>query len=568
MLIDVSGSMKKNDPHNLRIPALRLLTQLLPKAGNKTGVWTFAEKVNMLIPWKPVDKAWQEKADTAAGQIHSRGLFTNIPAAIETASFAWEQPDLQTKRSIILLTDGMLDIAKEPEKNAAARRKLLDEALPRLKATGARIHTIALSREADAEVLSKLSGATDGWFQSVDDAEALQRAFLKIFEQAANRDSLPLNDNRFKVDAQIEEFTLLVFRKPGSAAAQLISPSGKSHDVEHLAEGMRWHRDASYDLITVEKPEQGEWVLKAAVDPDNRVLVVSKLGLRTPEIPNNLLAGESILYAASLTEDGELIKRQDFLDLVGFSLQEERAGFREDHPLKDDGQGADSVRGDGRYTVEIPAGEEELTINLDLRVKSPTFERRRQHGIHVYGAPYDYVIRLAKEGEHQHSLELSPKAAVIDLESLQLQAQVTGPDGATQAMPFAPGEGSKLLLSLPVVESGGEYSVVIHAEGRTATGRAFKIDNAPIRIATEPLAGHAPVAQEEHKDPHAKADEHEPKEEAHEPEETEGHTNWALWIGIGLGLNVVLVVAGILLARLLKKRRLAAVAELAGELGD
>ncbi|RLA17269.1 MAG: hypothetical protein DRQ56_09430, partial [Gammaproteobacteria bacterium] len=30
VLIDVSGSMKQNDPRNLRIPALKLLVNLLP----------------------------------------------------------------------------------------------------------------------------------------------------------------------------------------------------------------------------------------------------------------------------------------------------------------------------------------------------------------------------------------------------------------------------------------------------------------------------------------------------------------------------------------------------------
>ena len=34
ILIDVSGSMKENDPRNLRVPAMRLMSELLP-AGTK-----------------------------------------------------------------------------------------------------------------------------------------------------------------------------------------------------------------------------------------------------------------------------------------------------------------------------------------------------------------------------------------------------------------------------------------------------------------------------------------------------------------------------------------------------
>ena len=49
VVIDVSGSMKKNDPKNLRAPALRMLVGLMPDDAN-SGVWTFAKMVNMLVP--------------------------------------------------------------------------------------------------------------------------------------------------------------------------------------------------------------------------------------------------------------------------------------------------------------------------------------------------------------------------------------------------------------------------------------------------------------------------------------------------------------------------------------
>jgi len=49
VLIDISGSMKKNDPNNLRRPALRLLVGLLPE-DSRAGVWTFGQYVNMQVP--------------------------------------------------------------------------------------------------------------------------------------------------------------------------------------------------------------------------------------------------------------------------------------------------------------------------------------------------------------------------------------------------------------------------------------------------------------------------------------------------------------------------------------
>ena len=53
ILIDTSGSMKKTDPQNLRVPALKLLINLLP-AGTQTGIWLFDSKPQILNAPTPV----------------------------------------------------------------------------------------------------------------------------------------------------------------------------------------------------------------------------------------------------------------------------------------------------------------------------------------------------------------------------------------------------------------------------------------------------------------------------------------------------------------------------------
>jgi uncharacterized protein with von Willebrand factor type A (vWA) domain len=85
ILIDVSGSMKKNDPKNLRVPALKILVGLMPKE-DRAGVWTFARYVNMLVPIKAVSKEWRIKANEQTSQIHSLGLFTDIEQVLRKAT--------------------------------------------------------------------------------------------------------------------------------------------------------------------------------------------------------------------------------------------------------------------------------------------------------------------------------------------------------------------------------------------------------------------------------------------------------------------------------------------------
>ena len=88
VLVDVSGSMKTTDPQNLRIPALKLLAELLP-ANATAGIWVFDQKVVPLMPVATVTPQWKQKARASAAKIHSRGLFTHIEAALAAASRDW-----------------------------------------------------------------------------------------------------------------------------------------------------------------------------------------------------------------------------------------------------------------------------------------------------------------------------------------------------------------------------------------------------------------------------------------------------------------------------------------------
>ena len=258
VLIDVSGSMKKNDPANLRRPALRLLVGLLPK-DSRAAVWTFGEYVNQQIPLGKVDNGWKERARDSAGKIHSRGLFTDIEKVLRRSTDDWKKPESKYIRHLVLLTDGMVDISKSVLKNAASRRRIVSDILPRLKKLGVKVHSIALSQKADHRLLEKLSGETDGWYEQVNDADRLKRIFLRIFEKVAKPDTVPLKDNKFRIDKSVKEATLLVFRSDDSEPTKILMPDGSSFCSDDPPEGVSWHRDDGYDLLTLSNPAAGGW---------------------------------------------------------------------------------------------------------------------------------------------------------------------------------------------------------------------------------------------------------------------------------------------------------------------
>ncbi|MBA1147193.1 VWA domain-containing protein [Ectothiorhodospiraceae bacterium WFHF3C12] len=511
VLIDVSGSMKKTDPGNLRTPALRLLVNLLPP-DSEAGVWHFAQYVNRITPVAPADGAWRRSALDAADRIHSRGLFTDIGAALDDATEDWRSPVSGERRSIILLTDGKVDISKEDGINEQARADLLAELLPRLQDAGVSVHTIALSRDADQDLMERLALGTDGEFFQVDSAEALQRIFLRLFEQTVERETVPLDGNRFSIDDSINEMTVLAFRGPEGAPARLQTPSGETFGRPGAGDNVRWFHERGYDLITVNDPEPGEWVLRADVDPDNRVMIVTDLQLRTTRLPSNLLAGERLQYAAGLTEQGELITRPDFLQVVEFNVTQrpEDANRGPRWVLRDNGMGEDEQEGDGLFTLELGQSLTEGKHTIITQAESATFEREDRQRVTVYGDPLT-IREVALEDAKR--LELTPALDWIDPETLQLAATVTRPDGTTRETGVpANGDG---IRALPLPESGRGIPVKVEftLAGNTDSGRRFTTALQPVSV--KPLAGATEPAAEP------------------EPEETPPEKPQANWAFIG-----------------------------------
>ncbi|WP_159931072.1 vWA domain-containing protein [Oceanicoccus sp. KOV_DT_Chl] len=320
VVIDISGSMKQNDPQNLRRPALELLVQLFPP-GSKAGVWTFGQWVNNLVASKDVDQAWRDNALSQALKINSVALHTNIPAALLKAVDDIDQLDPAYKVHLILLTDGMVDISKSPAENAKARDQIINQILPRLRAAGITVHTVALSQNADRELMERLAVETNGLAAVAETAEDLTNIFLQAFDAAVPVEQVPLEGNTFLVDSSIEEFTALIFRKPGSDAAVLISPEKQQFTLQNHSDDIKWFRQQNYDLITVTRPYEGEWTINAELEPNSRVTIVSNLSLQLAPLPKASFVGDKLELMAALQEQDKTITRPEFLNLIEVSMQ-------------------------------------------------------------------------------------------------------------------------------------------------------------------------------------------------------------------------------------------------------
>ena len=549
--IDVSGSMKHNDPHNLRAPALRLLVGLIPK-GQRAGVWTFGRYVNMQVRYGRVDARWKALARAEAGNIHSRGLFTNIEAVLNKASFGWQRPDPRFRRHLLLLTDGMVDIDRDAAVNRASRERILKDILPRLKRAGVQVHTVALSANADLELLATLSRVTGGWHEQVEDADGLQRVFLRLFEKASPMDNLPLDGNRFRVDNSVTDMTLLVFRKPGSTATALRTPDGKSWSAARHPDTVSWDEEQGFDLITVKKPRAGEWLLQADIDPDNRVMVLTNLRLKLASLPNVLMPGDRFRVQASLAQKGERITSQGFLKLVRFDMQlVPPGGPPRPLPLADNGKAPDERAGDGIYSGRLAGRIESGVQEIVVRARGATFERLQRHLVQVFDSAARIDTHAQEDGTFR--LSITPHAGLL----LPGSVAVTALRGDGTPIELTQhGEAWQAQLADPTV---GEV-IAVEVRGQRYDGREL------VMSSDHPLQGVAPVQAAAVPAADAGPTEHEPEAPAEEEghgdapgEETPG--SWVTVLVYVLVANVVLFgggFGGYFLWRRLRRKKQAA----------
>ena len=552
VLIDVSGSMKKNDPRNLRAPALKMLVGLLPE-NTKSGIWTFGRYVNMQVKLGKVNKEWKKQAMLEANKIHSRGLYTNIEEAVKRSTSDWSKPDPAYERHLILLTDGMVDIGEDKRLNEQSRRRVLNDILPRLESADVTIHSIALSQHADAELLNALSGATKGSFEQVDNAEQLQRIFLKLFEKSVKPDTLPIEENKFTVDKHVSDITVLIFLAKDSPATQLITPNGKTWSAKTHPDAVNWHHDNGYDLVTVKGPDAGEWKLQAKVDPDNRVMVVSNLSLKVDKLPNTIMLGDEFDVRTRLLEEGKTVTHKDLLAKTNFIVKlVNKADGIEKISLEDNGEAPDVIKGDGIYSKTVDqigaTGEYEFSV----RARSLTFERAIQHTLQVHDSPANILITQAHE-DKAFSLAIKPHSGLIRPESVSMQ--VTLPDGSTQIV--EQGDDHTWKIDLPKKYANKKFTLTM--AGTRYTDEPIKMDFENVLSVTEKAQSLALKVKE--KKAKAKAEDGHDKKEAvdekgeEEPATEEDGFNWILVIAMIVGVNAIVIGGGWFAYRSWKKRQ-------------
>lgn len=297
---------------------------------------------------------------------------------------------------------------------------------------------------------------------------------------------IPYFNNRFRLDADLDEITLIFYRKSGSRPIILIRPDGSKIRVNEFDhEKVQWFDDSTFDMIKIKKPMPGPWQAVGDILPHSHILIVSDVTIEVEPLPKVVFSGETLKVEGKLFNGGEAIETPEFkkvvhLDVNFYSTNDSQyenfgAAAIKVASFRDDGRGLDEYASDNTFTGEFflnfAAGEWQPVYLIKLPMAT---RELRQEPIVLQKNPVRITVDTSQDAEKPHQLHLSIDPNYVVPNSLVFQGTFTFPDRQIQPFSIMEEDSDNRTATITNTEPG-IYRVNVSAFGKTITGREFRL---------------------------------------------------------------------------------------------
>jgi len=212
LVMDSSGSMAKNDPNKLRVPAAKMFMSLLG-AQDRIGLISFSDNGYPVLHLTAPGPKTNARILASADKVSSKGVYTNLYAALEKGlAMLDKEGRAGQEKMLVLMSDGKMDVG-DTDEDWALTQKLQGELLRSARDSGIKVYTIAFTEASDVELLKEVADETGALFKLAKTDRDLHEVFSAIFESAKDPDMLPIEGGEFVVDASIEEVTIVASKE-------------------------------------------------------------------------------------------------------------------------------------------------------------------------------------------------------------------------------------------------------------------------------------------------------------------------------------------------------------------
>ncbi|WP_137297688.1 hypothetical protein [Psychromonas sp. SP041] len=239
---------------------------------------------------------------------------------------------------------------------------------------------------------------------------------------------IPLLDNRFRIDPNTEQVTIILNHPSHAQKVVLVKPDGsKWYAQRHPPESVGWFNNRNQDIITIQNPMPGPWQAIASLNGNNRIQLLNPTTLKVEKLPLKVYNKEYLTSYISLINDGQVITDKDLLNNARLTVSlinndEQTNDSQKSIALyKDDGQSYDSLPFDGKLSTRLFMDLTPGRYLVNIRTKNNIFIRSYNADMVVFPQPLGYNIKQSNNNKNSAEftfvvdpLEIDPNSVVID----------------------------------------------------------------------------------------------------------------------------------------------------------
>lgn len=294
LIMDNSGSMGWNDPHDWRLTAVNIITTYAHQ-GDRIGVVIFdgnAANLNRragLRPFETVAPATKRALRDQVSKLRPGGVTDHIVGLREAASLLRTGTAPPERKLVFLLSDGIMNPppGRYPDQNYDSHvRPVLDEYVR----NGWKVHGIAFTAEGDSPFMRNISLSTRGSYIAIDDARSLVDWFLGLYRSVSGEwiDLVHEDMVEIRVDPgyQMQELTFAMLNEDGRRSIKsVLAPDGEDYLKKAYGSQTVWQTPSAgqFEIRRLLDPAPGLWKMEATGSGQLSTWVAWRSGLAVPE---------------------------------------------------------------------------------------------------------------------------------------------------------------------------------------------------------------------------------------------------------------------------------------------
>lgn len=325
-----------------------------------------------------------------------------------------------THKVILLVTDQSMTNNIDPILAPSLNKALYFKLLPIFQENKITFHTFALNDFLGSEDIFNLSQKTNGVF--------------KINREHTLLTALPINNNRFIVDKNLEEIVLSF--DSTEPTIQIKIPTGIMITPNDNQSNILWKQKGQYHTILLKNPIEGIWEIKGKIQ-NPKIELISDLKLSFKPVPENIFLGEENEINAYFLKDDKTVDESNFIQKMNVvvSVKNEALTQVQDVILNDRAEGVDEYAQDGVFSSKFIIYDTPGIYDIGIKANAIGLRRERHQKVFVH----DYPVKIKSEYDIETKklvLTAKIKSPLVSQKNFDLSLNIQEADGQIRRFLF------------------------------------------------------------------------------------------------------------------------------------